>query len=132
MDKPKPLNILLVDDQPDFVETIAFWMKSKGYAVISASSGEEALRLLQSNPAIDIIFLDVHMPHMDGIKTLSKIRELNPRIPVILLTAYPEEAITAKAKELGISGFFTKEGNFEKLTDVIEVALRMHKKIQLP
>lgn len=122
----KPLKILLIDDQPDFIETLSFWLKSKGHAVSTALDGETGIQLIRTE-RFDLVFLDVHMPKMDGLKTLTKIRATNKNLPVILLTAYPEEGITAQAKELGISGFFPKEGNFEKLTNVIEVALRMHK-----
>ena len=122
----KPLKILLVDDQPDFIETLTFWLKSKGHAVSSALDGEGGIQLIQTE-RFDLVFLDVHMPKMDGLEALAKIRTLNKNLHVILLTAYPEEGITDKAKELGISGFFPKEGNFEKLTNAIEVALRIYK-----
>ena len=127
MEKEKQTRILLVDDQRDFIETISYWMKSKGYTVFVCRSGEEALKSIQSEEPFHVVFLDVQMPQMNGIETLKKIRETNKSIPVILVTAYPENPIVAEANEYGISGVFPKEGSFEKLTGVIEVALRMHK-----
>ena len=120
------IRILLVDDQPDFLETISFWMKSKGYTVTVAYNGAEALKVVQNDP-VDIVFLDVHMPHTDGIVTLTQIRQLKKDLPVILVTAYPEDETMDKARQLGISGFFPKEGGFDKLMMVIEVALRTHR-----
>ena len=122
----KSIQILLVDDQPDFLETMSFWMKSKGYAVQTTDSGESALEIIQSHP-VDIVFLDVRMPKGGGIETLSKIRAIKKDLPVILITAYPEDHVMQQARELGISGFFPKEGGFDTLAQVIEVALRTHK-----
>ncbi|MCM8811778.1 MAG: response regulator [Candidatus Omnitrophica bacterium] len=120
------IKILLVDDLRDFVETISFWMKSKGYSVYVCRSGEEALRSIKSE-SFDIIFMDIQMPNMNGVETLKKIREIDKKVPVILVTAYPENPIVSEANEYGISGVFPKEGSFERLTSVIEVALRSHR-----
>jgi len=125
----KQTRILMIDDQPDFVETISFWLKSKGYFVTSTTDGEEGLARVQSE-SFDMLFLDLHMPKISGIEILSRIRASKKDLPVILITAYPDEAILDKARELGISGLFPKDGSFEKLTDVIEVALRTHRKLQ--
>ena len=122
----KPIRILLVDDQPDFLETISSWMESKGHTVLTANDGLQALETIQEQP-IDIVFLDIRMPKLDGIATLRRIRDLKQDLPVILITAYPEDETMDKVRQLGISGFFPKEGGFDKLMMVIEVALRTHK-----
>lgn len=122
----KPIRILLVDDQPDFLETISSWMESKGHTVLTANDGLQALETIQEQP-IDIVFLDIRMPKLDGIATLRRIRDLKKDLPVILITAYPEDETMDKVRQLGISGFFPKEGGFDKLMMVIEVALRTHK-----
>ncbi|MBI4313626.1 MAG: response regulator [Candidatus Omnitrophica bacterium] len=108
------------------METMSFWMKSKGYAVETTDSGDRAVEIIQSNP-IDIVFLDVRMPKGGGIGTLTKIRAVKKDLPVILITAYPEDHVMQEARELGISGFFPKEGGLDTLAQVIEVALRTHK-----
>ena len=127
--KSKKLRILLVDDQQDFLETISFWMKSKGYEVAVAKDGEQAIERIKAEP-YDIVFLDIHMPKMDGVETLSIIRKHKKKLPVILVTAYPDEETIEKAKKYRISGYFPKSGPFDDLTDMIDVAMRTHKRIK--
>jgi len=100
-------------------------MKSKGHLVSTANSGEQALKAIQSEP-FDLVFLDLHMPNVNGIETLSQIRMKKKDLPVILVTAYLEDETLKEAEKLGISGLFPKEGSFEKLTSMMEVALRTH------
>ena len=127
--KSKKLRILLVDDQQDFLETISFWMKSKGYEVAVAKDGEQAIERIKAEP-YDIVFLDIHMPKMDGVETLSIIRKHKKKLPVILVTAYPDEETIEKAKKYRISGYFPKSGPFDDLTHMIDVAMRTHKRIK--
>ena len=122
-----PLHVLLVDDHVDFLETVSFWMKSKGYVVSVANNAEEALQAVKTE-AVDIVFLDMHMPKTNGVQTLSQIRTIKKDLPVILVTAYLEDALIDQAREFGISGLFPKEGSFDKLLSVIEVALRTHRR----
>ncbi|MBI2871040.1 MAG: response regulator [Candidatus Omnitrophica bacterium] len=128
-EQAKKIRILLCDDQPDFLETISFWMESKGYEVTVARDGLEAMRRIRSAP-FDIVFLDIHMPKLDGIETLGMIRKENKKMPVILLTAYPDEDTIEKAKKHNISGYFPKSGSFDDLTRILDVALRTHKKLR--
>jgi len=121
----EPIRVLLVDDEPDFHETISFWLKSKGHQVVTAMSGAQALQRVRSQAA-DIVFLDVMMPKMDGIETLRQIRAFNKAIPVILVTAshLTDENQYAGARALGISGLFPKGSGLPVLSQVMEVAIR--------
>ena len=121
------LNILLVDDQPDFIEPVAFWLESKGYQVRSASSGQDALRMIKEQLP-DIVFLDIKMPVMDGVETLRHIRRINKQIPVIMITAYEHNEKFTEARQLGIAGFFYKKDNLDDLGRLIEPILRAHKR----
>ena len=119
------VRVLLVDDEPDFQEAIAFWLTSKGYQVSRASNGEAALDLIRQQPP-DVIFLDVNMPGIDGIETLRRLRAFNKTLPVILVTAaVGDENQFSGAKALGISGLFPKGTSLSELTQVLQVALRM-------
>lgn len=123
------IQVLLVDDERDFLEPISFWLKSKGYSVMLANDGQQAVELVKSGHP-DIVFLDINMPVMDGIETLACIRKFNKGIPVIILTAYGDRKNIEKASQLGISGFFPKKANLAQFADILETTLRTHKKLR--
>ncbi len=127
MPTAKPFNILLVDDEQDFLDPIAFWLESKGYLVKTAPNGQEAIAAVQGSLP-DLIFLDVNMPIMDGITALRKIRELNTDVPVIMITGAPEKV--PRLDDLRISGYFPKKGTLEELEQLLEPILRIHKKMK--
>jgi CheY-like chemotaxis protein len=119
--------ILLVDDEIDFLDPIAFWLESKGYAVKVASNGKEAVDSIQKEVP-DIVFLDMNMPVMDGTTALHKIREIHPDLPVIMITGVPEKV--PRLDEMRISGYFPKKGTLEELEQLLEPLLRIHKKMR--
>lgn len=124
------IRVLLVDDEIDFIQTMRFWLISKGYAVVTATDGESAIKIIKEETA-DIIFLDLNMPVMDGLETLKKIREFNKDLPVIIISAYIEDK--QKMKEInacGISGVFYKGKDFAEGLAILEVALRTHKALK--
>jgi CheY-like chemotaxis protein len=126
------VKILLVDDEPDFLVPIAFWLNSKGYEVVVASSGEKALDMLKKEKKPHLVFLDINMPGMDGLETLKRIRKIDRDLSVIMVTAYADEEKFSQAKKLNTSGFFPKGGSLEELQKTIEVTLRVHKKTKQP
>ena len=126
------IKILLVDDEPDFLVPIAFWLNSKGYEAAVASSGEKAINMLKKEKKPQVVFLDINMPGMDGLETLKQIRKFDKDLSVIMVTAYADEEKFSQAKKLNTSGFFPKGGSLEELQKTIEVTLRTHKKLKKP
>jgi CheY-like chemotaxis protein len=123
-------HILLVDDEADFLAPVSFWLQSKGYRVRTTLNGEEAIQLIKQELP-DMVFLDIHMPGMDGLATLTQIRQISKDLPVIIVTAvYQNEKTFAKANELGISGFFPKHSSLSELVRIIETSLRAHAKLK--
>ena len=121
-----PIRVLVVDDEKDFLFTMDYWLRTKGYEVMTAANGQEAIEIINKKP-VDIIFLDMHMPVMDGVETLKKIRELNKDTPVIIITAYAADEKRIEAEKYGVSGFFYKDKDFTESSTLIETVLRRHK-----
>lgn len=122
----KPLKILLVDNEAEFLEAITYWLETKEHQVQVCYTGVEAIEAVKKNPP-DMIFLDIYMPEMDGMEVLRQIRTFNQTIPVIMVTGYPKEEKMSEAVKLGVSGFFPKTGSFEELGRIIKAAIRTHK-----
>ncbi|RKY33665.1 MAG: hypothetical protein DRP68_01555 [Candidatus Omnitrophota bacterium] len=129
VDMKKEIKILLVDDEVDFLQPMAFWFQSKGYSTITATSGEEAIQKVKEESP-DIIFLDLNIPEMDGIQTLKKIREFNKDLPAIIVSAYVDPIKMKEAEPYHISGVFYKGRTLEEGLALLESALRRHKKLQ--
>ena len=121
-----PIRVMVIDDEKDFLYTMEYWLKSKGYNVFTASNGLEAIELIKKE-TLDIIFLDMHMPVMDGVQTLKNIRQLNKDIPVIVITAYASDEKVTEAEKYGISGLFYKYKDLSESANLIETVLRRHK-----
>ena len=120
------IRVLLVDDEKDFLEMMGFWLKQQGYTVQTVLDGESAVKLVREG-AIDIVFLDINMPGLDGIETLRRIRALNAGIPIIMVTAFGTEERIKESQNLGISGFFPKDKDFLEAATMIETVLKTHK-----
>ncbi len=81
------MKILVVDDDPSIRMLYKEELEDEGYDVVVASSGEQAIELFQrENP--DLVTLDILMPDMDGIQVLRKMKEIKPRLPIVMSTAY--------------------------------------------
>ncbi len=114
--------ILIVDDEKDFLETMGFWLKSKGYKVEMANNGNEAIESIKKYLP-DVVFLDVVMPGMDGIETLREVRKTHPDLSVIMVTAHTSNKRITEAEELGVSGFFRKSADFSHAAKMVQVCL---------
>jgi DNA-binding response OmpR family regulator len=106
----KKVKILWVDDEIDLLKPHIIFLTSKGYEVLTASNGSDAIDLVKVQP-IDLIFLDENMPGLSGLETLKKIFELRPSIPVIMITKSEEEDIMDAAIGSRISDYLIKPVN---------------------
>jgi len=126
------IRILLADDEPGFIDPMAFWLKSRGYDVTTVKNGKEAVERIKSDPP-DILFIDYKMPEMDGRQALREIRLFNKDLPVVMLTsAFEDKELVDEVKTLGISAFFSKTYSFDQLSQMIQMILKTHKKFQKP
>jgi DNA-binding NtrC family response regulator len=111
-------NVLLVDDEIPFVETMAKRLTRRGLEVSTAFSGEDALAALEKNDKIEVVILDVKMPGMDGNATLQAIRQKYPLLETIMLTGHA-------TVESAIDGM--KMGAFDYLMKPCEMGVLMAK-----
>lgn len=122
--KTEQAKILLVDDEPDLIDTIQCRLEANNFIVSTASNGEEGL-LKASDNRPDLILLDTNMPVMNGHEMLERLRK-NPDlkdIPVIMCTALCEAQDIAVANSYGISDYVTKPFDYADLIDKIANAL---------
>ncbi len=119
--------ILIVDDEPFNIDLLEQELDGFGYASISAGDGEEALvRLEKAGPArafSGIILTDVKMPRMGGLELMQKVQELDPDLPVILVTAHGDISMAVQAIQDGAYDFIEKPINPERLSDSVRRAL---------
>jgi PAS domain S-box-containing protein len=102
-----PDTALVVDDQDDVREMAIALFSSLGYEVLSANNGSDALEILTTTPGIDVLFSDVVMPGMNGVKLAQEARALAPQMKIILASGYAPEALSEGAGELDF-GFVRK------------------------
>lgn len=102
-------NIIVCDDEKDIVSALEIYLAAEGYHVFRAENGREALTLAQ-NEDVHLMLLDVMMPQMDGLETLTRLREFS-NIPVILLTAKSEDSDKILGLNVGADDYVTKPFN---------------------
>jgi len=116
--------VMLVDDEEAFVETIVKRLNKRDLRVISAYSGQEALETLDKNRNIDVVILDVKMPGMDGIETLTEIKKLYPLIEVIMLTAHATVETAIEGMKQGAFDYLMKPCDIDLLMEKVNEAFR--------
>jgi DNA-binding NtrC family response regulator len=113
--------VLLVDDEEEFVETLAERMRSRGMEVATSTSGGDALDLIDREP-YDVVVLDLQMPGMDGLEALARIKRRNPDIQVVLLTGHATVEKSVEAIKRGALEFLEKPIDLATLSEVIHQA----------
>lgn len=116
-----PSSVLFVDDEEDYLATLLKRMRKRNVTAVGAGSGEEALAVLEKQPA-DVVVLDVRMPGMDGIATLRKIKEMAPLTEVIMLTGHASLEVAREGMELGAFDYLMKPVGIDELLYKLEDA----------
>ncbi|MBF0506874.1 MAG: sigma-54-dependent Fis family transcriptional regulator [Nitrospirae bacterium] len=114
--------ILIVDDEEGIRESLSGIFEDEGYEALTAASGEEAIEIIKEQMP-DILLIDVWLPGMDGIETLTKIREINHHIPVIIISGHGNVEVAVKAIQSGAYDFLEKPLSLEKVLIVARRAL---------
>jgi len=117
------LKVLYVDDEEDFVRTMAERMEMRSLGGDVALSGEEALRMLEGDVP-DVMVLDLRMPGLDGLEVLRRVKVAYPQVAVIVMTGRGTEQDEARAMELGAFAYLTKPVDINRLMETIRAAGR--------
>jgi two-component system nitrogen regulation response regulator NtrX len=116
--------ILIVDDEESICQTLGGILTDEGHEVVAASSGEEALRLVEEDPP-NLILLDIWLPGIDGIEVLKTIKATHPRIQVVMMSGHGTIETAVKSTKLGAFDFIEKPLSLEKVILVVSHALEM-------
>ncbi|MFH1258865.1 MAG: response regulator [Elusimicrobiota bacterium] len=112
------MKILLVDDGVDTLELLDSFLTTQGHTVVTATNGEEALKkAMREMP--DLMLLDVCLPDIDGLAVLKKIKEVDPDLPVVMITAYRDAEKVVESFRLGAVDCLLKPFNFDYVTSHI-------------
>lgn len=117
------IKILVVDDEARMRKLVKDFLSIKGYIVLEAQDGEEALKVYDANKDVKLILLDVMMPKMDGFEVLEAIRQYS-KVPVMMLTARSEERDELEGYKLGVDEYITKPFSPKILVARVEAVLR--------
>jgi two-component system, NtrC family, response regulator AtoC len=119
----EPANILLVDDEPGMQRYIRTLLEVDNYKVETASTGEEALEMLQKGLRPDLVLLDLLMPGIDGLQTLEELRKLQPALKVVMLSCVSDTRKVVQAIRLGAHDYLTKPFQKAELNRLIDQCL---------
>jgi CheY-like chemotaxis protein len=112
--KVDTFNVLLVDDEVEFLETLVKRLKRRNLSVTAVHSGEEALESLAQCP-VDVVVLDVKMPGMGGLETLKEIKKRCPLVEVIMLTGHASMEVAIEGMEVGAFDYLMKPMDIDEL-----------------
>ncbi|WP_243349045.1 PglZ domain-containing protein [Parabacteroides sp. FAFU027] len=117
--------LLWADDEIDLLKPYVFFLEEKGYEVVTASNGRDAIDLCREEN-FDMIFLDENMPGLSGLETLARIKEINPSVPIVMITKSEEENIMNQAIGSKIADYLIKPVNPNQI--LMSIKKYVHKK----
>ena len=115
---PMTSKILVVDDEPEFCRLFANVLVDLGYQVSTATEGREGLAKIRDNPP-DILFLDIKMPHMDGLECLRRIRKIKRKFVVVVMTGHGDIQSAREAMRLGADEYISKPFDLDDLKRLV-------------
>ena len=116
-----PEKVLLVDDEPDFLEAMAVRMRVRGLEVKTTTSIIDALGIAETE-SYDVIIMDLMMPEMKGLEALKTIKDKKPASQIILLTGYATREMEAEALKLGAVDLIEKPADLDRMMRIIRKA----------
>jgi DNA-binding NtrC family response regulator len=118
----REVRILIVDDEGDFALTLAERLRLRGFEAVAAGGADEALARIHGGFAPEVVLLDLKMPGVDGLATLSLLKELDPRLEVILLTGHGSTTAAIEGMQRGLFDYLVKPVDIGALVERIRDA----------
>jgi len=113
--------ILLIDDEPAQITSIKSFLKRRKYIVQSANSGEDGMSIVQ-NGGVDLVFTDFRMPGMSGLDVIKAVKDYNPEIPVVIMTAFSDTEDAVQVMKEGAFDYLSKPVNLDELEALVTKA----------
>ena len=124
MEAPVQLaRVLIVDDEVGLRDMLSFSLTDRGYSVMSASNGDEAISLVSQHD-FDLVVCDIMMPGKNGVEVLAAVKRMKPRTQVIMATGYATMETAAQSIELGAFDYIAKPYGIDQLCGIFEKALQ--------
>ena len=121
--------VLIVDDEKNYPPILSAVLEEEGFETLTAYSGEEALSVLKDSD-VDLVLTDMKMPSMDGIELLERIKEKDPGLPVIMMTAHGTVEKAVEAMQKGAYNYILKPFDNERLVIYVNKAVQMYRVIK--
>jgi len=115
--------VLLVEDEPALLTTIAYNLRREGHRVLTAADGQQALDLARGDTTPDVVLPDVMLPRLDGFEVCRRIRQRSS-VPILMLTAKPDEVDRVVGLEIGADDYLTKPFSMRELMARVKALLR--------
>lgn len=116
-------HILVVDDEEEIREMLSGFLSGNGYSVSTASDGQEALEMIDRDPSVSVVLLDINMPRLGGISTLVEIHKRGSPPDVIMITVISDQEIAHRAIELGAFDYILKPLDLQRVESTISACL---------
>ncbi len=118
--------VLVVDDEPDIRKVVGMTLKKAGYDVLEAENGERAIEIIntgENRMMLDVVICDIRMPKINGIEAIAYFRSQYPRVPVIVLTGFPDTDMATSMLREGVVDYLVKPVEGEKLKAAVVRAM---------
>src|SRR5213594_307914 len=118
--------VLVVDDEPDIRKVVKMTLQKAGYEVLEAENGEKAIEVINSGEnrlMLDVIICDIRMPKINGVEAIAYFRKEYPRVPVVVLTGFPDVNMATSFLNDGVVDYLVKPVEGEKLKASVAKAM---------
>jgi two-component system chemotaxis response regulator CheY len=126
--------VLIVDDEPDIRRVVKMTLQKAGYEVLEAENGEKAIEVINSGEnrlLLDVVICDIRMPKINGAEAVAYFRKNYPRVPLIVLTGFPDTDMATSFLRQGVVDYLVKPVEGEKLRAAVARAIEQRELARL-